>query len=618
MLVHLNKADDLNRMWGFKWDRFWGFSIHTTDYINHSTVPLHSKAMAFINHHCPTIAVTDVYMLTIPSFFNRRFNPVSFIYYLDSSHTICAIVAEVHNTFSEKHMYLLSDPVIKNNDIHFATEKVFHVSPFFERNGYYRFIFSKNMYTINISIDYYREDTLMFNAKLHTSSHPLHRLSMFQTGGYLAKSAIATFPRILIQAFRLKLKHKLHHYRKPRLNHPLSSPQRPPNFLERYCIKRVLNTLSTITLGEITLHLPDGQVHVFGTGIPYGTLHIHDYRAFLRIAFKGDIGFANAYMYGELTAPDLESLFEILILNESIIKKSSNKNIVYTIIRRFSHYIRRNTIQNSRKNIIDHYDLGNAFFSLFLDTNRVYSSAIFENETQSLADAQQYKMDAILDRCDVQKHHHLLEIGSGWGALAIRAAEKRGCRVTTITISQEQYEFVKKEINKRHLDHMIEVKLMDYRLLNGQFDRIVSVEMLEAVGHDFLPTFFNQCYKLLRPKGKAAYQCIMIPESRYDDYRNSQDFIQKYIFPGGHLPTLSHIQSVIQSAGFRWIRVDTITNHYVRTLQEWANRFIANKDAIHEHGFSETFFNTWVYYFYYCSAGFKRDYIHNHQFVIEK
>ena len=257
-------------------------------------------------------------------------------------------------------------------------------------------------------------------------------------------------------------------------------------------------------------------------------------------------------------------------------------------------------------------------FKLFLDPLRVYSSGIFLNDKDSLETSQINKIKKALELADVQENHKILEIGSGWGALAIYAAKTIGCHVTTVTISEEQYKFVKRKINQLHLDDKIEVKLMDYRLLEGKYDRIVSIEMLEAVGHKYLPTYFKKCHHLLKPKGKAVYQCIMIPDDRYSNYLKTPDFIQTHIFPGGHLPCLKNLKTTITNNGFDWLECNTITRHYVPTLRAWDIALQKKINDIKALGFDQAFFNTWRYYFNYCAAGFNSDYIQNHQFLIQK
>ena len=248
----------------------------------------------------------------------------------------------------------------------------------------------------------------------------------------------------------------------------------------------------------------------------------------------------------------------------------------------------------------------------------VYSSAIFDTDQISLENAQLSKINHALSLADVQSSHHLLEIGSGWGALAIQAAKEIGCRVTTVTISDEQYKYVKQRINQEHLDHLIEVKLMDYRYLTGKFERIISIEMLEAVGHDFLNEYFKKVSQLLKPKGKAMFQCITIPEDRYKSYLKNPDFIQTYIFPGGHLPTIDILNKTVKKASLSWLSAIDIGPHYATTLSCWEDRFIEAKPSLQNMGFDSKFYNKWLYYFNYCKAGFETNFIHNFQFVIQK
>ena len=291
--------------------------------------------------------------------------------------------------------------------------------------------------------------------------------------------------------------------------------------------------LKKIDKKRLEITCPDGLTLTYGNGdtSDVGRISVKDYRFFNQVVLKSDIGFADSYIIKKYwDTESLESVFDVFIANESLLKTS---NIIIKCVKIYNsiqHKLRRNNISKAKKNIFEHYDLGNDFFKLFLDKYRVYSSAIYESPEEPLENAQLNKIKQALKIADVQPSHRILEIGSGWGALAIHAATTIGCHVTAVTISEEQYNYVKAEINRRHLDALVEVKLMDYRLLSGKYDRIVSIEMLEAVGHDYLTTYFNKCYDLLTLKGKAMFQCIMIPEERYESYRKSQDFIQKYIF----------------------------------------------------------------------------------------
>jgi cyclopropane-fatty-acyl-phospholipid synthase len=382
---------------------------------------------------------------------------------------------------------------------------------------------------------------------------------------------------------------------------------------------RVLSQyLKKITTGQLTISCPRGEQLIFGQGQPQAHIIVDDYRFFNALVFKSDIGLADAFIHQFWRTNHLQSVFDLFINNPAFLNSSNPFIRLKKRTLQFQHLLNANSITRAKKNIFDHYDLGNDFFNLFLDQHRVYSSAIFDQPDQSIEDAQLNKIRHAIRLADIQPHHRLLEIGSGWGALAIEAASSIGCHVTTVTISQEQYRFVKQEINRRHLDAKIEVKLMDYRLLTGKFDRIISIEMLEAVGHNYLNTYFRKCNDLLLRNGKAMFQCIMIPHNRYHLYLKSQDFIQKYIFPGGHLPSIETLKSVTANANFSWLHTVPITSHYVKTLLIWEQNFIRQLNRVRALGFNQHFIQTWIYYFNYCIAGFKSDVIQNYQFLIQK
>ncbi len=573
-----------------------------------------------MHQHAPDVHYQSIYLLTCPTFFNLNFNPVSFFYFVDKNQTIRAIIAEVHNTFNEKHTYLLTHPRVEGNNLTFEHQKELHVSPFYNTEGKYCFLFSKNICNINVTINYYKGTEKMFNANLNLNSSPIHRYSFVRMSSQLISTALKTFPRILFQASILKFKHRLPVFKKSPLNSPFSHSRKTPSIISKLCMSFVFKALSKIKHGQLTFLLPNGDKVEFGqfSKNANAEIKVNDFNFFKQLVLKGDIGLSDAYISNYWTTSNLENCFEIFINNYQEIKSQNPLSNFFRTFFRLQHFFKRNSIVRAKKNIYDHYDLGNSFFKLFLDKNWVYSSAVFESPDQPLEDAQLNKINQVLDLADIQPNHKILEIGSGWGALAIHAATTIGCHVTTVTISEEQYNFVKKKINMLHLDNKIEVKLMDYRLLIGKYDRIISVEMLEAVGPQFYDAYFKKCHELLHRDGKAVFQCIMIPEERYTHYLKNPDFIQKYIFPGGHLPTLELIQDVTSQSRFKWITHHEITPHYVPTLNAWDIAFANKKSELEKLGFNERFFNTWRYYFNYCSAGFKTNFIHNHQFLIQK
>ena len=273
---------------------------------------------------------------------------------------------------------------------------------------------------------------------------------------------------------------------------------------------------------------------------------------------------------------------------------------------RIAHWLRRNTSSGSRRNIAAHYDLGNDFFSLFLDETMAYSCAIFPQAESTLYEASVAKFDRICRKLALTADDHVLEIGSGWGGFALHAAQKYGCRVTTTTISRKQYDYTRQQVEAAGLADRVTVLCEDYRALKGSYDKLVSIEMIEAVGHQYFDTYFRVCSERLKPHGMMLLQAIVIPDQRYDRYRRSVDFIQRYIFPGGCLPSVGAIcQSLGRATDFRLFHLEDITPHYAETLALWRQRFHANLDQVRDLGFSEEFIRTWEFYFCYCEGAFR-------------
>lgn len=325
-----------------------------------------------------------------------------------------------------------------------------------------------------------------------------------------------------------------------------------------------------------------------------------------RLLTGGSIAAAEAWMDGEWETNQLTALLEILALNSPVLARlERGYSLLSRPVQRLRHWMHRNHRQQARKNIADHYDLGNDFYQYFLDEDLLYSSALFEDASQSLASAQCAKMQRLCEQLALKPEDHLLEIGTGWGALAEYAACTFGCRVTTTTLSREQYHYAKARIARAGLQDSVQVLLCDYRDLTGEFDKLVSVEMIEAVGKAWLPTFFHTCQARLRPGGTMAIQAITIQDQRYADYSKSVDFIQRYIFPGGFLPSITVMSNTLtRHTDFVLRNLFDMGPDYARTLMHWRQRFLHAWPEIAKLGFDERFRRMWLYYFGYCEAGF--------------
>lgn len=370
---------------------------------------------------------------------------------------------------------------------------------------------------------------------------------------------------------------------------------------------RVLNHLQTLRHGRLELQTTD-RVHEFGAADSdlSARLIVRDPRCFRDIVCGGALGAAEAWMNGRWTADDLTSVLRIFCrqLDRSSAMDRGFARIAGWLARG-RRRLARNSRVGSRRNIAAHYDLGNDFFELFLDPTLMYSSALFEQEPQTLEQASIAKLDRICRTLDLRPDDRVIEIGTGWGGFALHAARNYGCHVTTTTISARQYELARRRVAAGGLSQRVHVRREDYRDLDGRFDKLVSIEMIEAVGHEYLPTYFRACNRLLRPAGRMLIQAITIPDQRYELYRRGTDFIRRYIFPGGHLPSVGAMQrAAAGSTQLQFVEATTFPESYARTLREWRKRFFERLDDVRELGFDERFIRMWDYYLSYCEAAF--------------
>jgi len=377
--------------------------------------------------------------------------------------------------------------------------------------------------------------------------------------------------------------------------------------------RTVLSLLQKMNRGKLNLTLPSGEQIVIGNGSDniIANVRITTDHFFKRCLLYGDVGFGEAYVDGDWETDNIINVIKWFLLNVDNAPSISGSNSkmfmlnMLKFINKFSHFKKTNNISGSRKNISEHYDLNNDFFSLFLDDTMTYSSAYFTHEGMDLQQAQLEKYERLCKQLHLQPNDHVLEIGSGWGGNAIYIAKQYGCKVTTVTISEEQYKFAKQKIEEENLSGKIEILLKDYRFLQGRYDKIVSIEMVEAVGAQFLDTYFKKCSELLNKDGILALQVITCPDSRFENLRRGVDWIQKHIFPGSLLPSVSAInKSINNSTDFTLVDLKDIGLHYATTLMHWREQFNKNIYKIKQLGFSEPFIRKWNYYFSYCEAAF--------------
>lgn len=384
-------------------------------------------------------------------------------------------------------------------------------------------------------------------------------------------------------------------------------------------LHRVLNM---ITIGCIVVKNKN-EIDFYGdkTHPLQATIFIYNDCFYSQVFWRGGLGLAESYIFKNWDTDNLTSILRIFSLNFSLVEKidQSSWGFLLRLVTNFLHFIKPNHLAGAKRNISKHYDLGNNFFSNFLDSTMLYSCARFEGQNCTLEEASNHKLKYICESLQLKSNDHLLEIGSGWGGLAIFAARYYGCKVTTTTISKQQFKYVTDLVLKLNLEKQISVLFQDYRQLTGNYDKLVSIEMIEAVGHQYFGQYFKICSNLVKPNGLFFLQAITIAENRYLSARDSVDFIKKYIFPGCCIPALGEIlKNIRDHTDYNVLKIEDITVDYAKTLKKWRESFLHNLFNIKKQGFDETFIRKWLYYFSYCEAGFRERKIFDLQILFAK
>ena len=403
----------------------------------------------------------------------------------------------------------------------------------------------------------------------------------------------------------------------------LRAPAPDINALEKLAKRAVLSRLARIEHGMLVLE--DGITETrFGGATSRcalaASVRVHDPRFYSELAFGGSIGAGEAYMQGYWSSDDLTAVMRVLLNNLHVVDGIEGGFARLALpLRRVLHWASRNSRSGSRRNIAAHYDLGNDFFRTFLDPTMMYSSAVFESPQMTLEAASLAKLDRICRRLELKPGDHLLEIGTGWGGMALHAVGRYGCRVTTTTISQQQYELARERIDAAGLADRITLLREDYRDLTGTYDKLVSIEMIEAVGHQYYDTYFRKCSDLLKPDGLMLLQAITIADQRYAGARDSVDFIQRHIFPGSCIPSVAVITDAIaRVTDLRLFHLDDIGFHYATTLKRWRENMFANLGRVRALGYPEEFIRMWEFYFCYCEGGFAEGVLGDAQMLLVK
>jgi cyclopropane-fatty-acyl-phospholipid synthase len=397
---------------------------------------------------------------------------------------------------------------------------------------------------------------------------------------------------------------------------------RRPAILERFARPLVLSRLKGIVNGRLSIE-DGGERFEFGdkssTDLA-ATLRVHDRRFYSDLALAGSLGAAEGYIAGSWSTDDLTALVQIIIRNRAVMMGlDTGLTRLTNPARRVLHYLNRNTKSGSQRNIAAHYDLGNDFFELILDRTLMYSCAIFERPDATLEEAALAKVERICRKLELNPNDRVVEIGTGWGGFAIHAARNYGCHVTTTTISRAQHDYALKRIAAEGLQDRITVLLQDYRDLRGQFDKAVSIEMIEAVGHHFVDSYFNKCGELLKPDGMMLLQAITIADQRYHEALRTVDFIKRYIFPGSFIPSVTALcESITRASDLRLFHLEDLTPNYAETLKHWRMRMFATLDKVRALGYPEEFIRMWEFYLCYCEGGFRERYIGDVQMLLTK
>ncbi len=566
----------------FSIDRFNLGAFYRTDYLP-SRLTLREEVIKLIAQQTGEIFSGAIRLLALPRSVHFNMNPIALFFCFDDAETLRYVVAEVTNTpWGERFRYVVD---MQKTDAN--TPKKFHVSPFMPLGLNYQWQISDPGEHLSVSIRVSRHETRLFDASMKLTAIPLTPLRL--TIGTLLQPQ-KTLAGIYLEAVRLWRK-KVPFYPHPGLR------------------QKLIETLDEITGGRIVVEDGTARYEV-GTGDDATiTVRILDEQFYTRLIAGGSVGAAEAYIHGDWQCDDLTGLLRLLHRNREVLKKL-NAGAWRRALYWFRHKLNRDTLAGSKRNIAAHYDLGNDLFQRFLDPTMTYSSGIFADASTSMEQASIAKLDRLCRQLELSAEDHVLEIGTGWGSFAIHAASRYGCRVTTTTISDEQFRLASERIRDAGVDHLVTVLDQDYRQLTGRYDKLVSIEMIEAVGLDHLESYFSQCAHLLKPHGRMGIQAITIADQHFDEARRNSDFIQQFIFPGGALPSVTELtRTATIASDLRLYDLVDISEHYATTIRHWRDRFNLHLDELAELGYDDRFQRMWDYYFCYCEAGFEERHI---------
>ncbi len=674
-ILDLDELDELDRrVLLFGHNRFRLAAFHDADYLTRGEAPAKAKLLTLASEHglLPAADHDDddasirVLLVTAARWLGYVFNPVSFHFAFAADGALRFATAEVNNTFGEKHVYMLGEQARlpapeappgtpareKTETWRFTTAKAFHVSPFNDMTGEYRFRFADPRERLDLGVELYREGELAFTARLWSDAagEPLGDRQLLRQLARHPLQPGMTYPRILRHALALRRRKGLRVHAKPIPTHGMTLRQGEPaaaNAVSRAlgaprrmatatARRAALAYLRPLRGGRLVLREPDGKTHALGDGSgPEAVLDVTP-SFYTRTVLGGGVGFGEAFVDGDWDAPPEMALNALRLLAVNMERLSLARTLnappwAARFVTRMGHLPhwrgRRNDRPGAQANIHAHYDLSDALFESFLDPTMAYSCALFETPAQSLEEAQRAKFRRIRELAGLSDDGagRVLEIGCGWGGFAESLLRNTRCDYVGITISRNQYAYTKRRLEQAGLADRADVRFLDFRdlpALPGMaagFDAVVSIEMLEAVGHANHPAFFRTVEAVLAPTGRTVHQVITIRDQRYAASLARPDWIRKWIFPGGLLPSLSRLAETARDHTELVIReVHDIGAHYGPTLARWRERFLARFESLRPHGFDERFRRLWLYYLLYCQAGFEAGVISDIHIALER
>ncbi len=626
VLLDLDELAELDReVVGFGHNRPALASLHDEDHLGPTRRDLRHELAAWLAAHGRRLPEGRVQVLTGLRVLGLGFDPVSWWFCHHADGRLALVVAEVHNTFGDRYAYLL-DELEERGDgtVRARADKAFHVSPFLAIEGHvYDFVLRPpDERGMLVHMEVSDGDGVVFDATQSGRRDALTSRTLLRALVAHPHLPVRTLALIHAQALRLWWRRVPFHRRPGPPREPGATMTAPaPTAAQDRARHAIAQMLAQLEVGALEVTLPDGRRRCFGhPGSELrARIRVHDWRFFTRLLHGASVGVGESYMHREWDSDDLVSLFRIVIANRAALRRITPAALLNIAADKLAHAARANRQGQTKRNVAAHYDLSNELYALFLDETMTYSAAIFERPQATLEEAQRAKYARLAERLRLHRGAHVLEIGCGWGGFAVYAARTHGCRVTGITLSREQAELARQRVAAAGVDDLVDIQIVDYREVTGTYDRIVSIEMLEAVGHRYLGDYFAAIDRLLAPDGLAAIQVITIPEQRYEHYRRRPDFIQHYIFPGGHLPSLHAMTGAMGRHSELFVEeAVNIAPHYAETLRRWRERFLANIDDVRALGFDEPFVRMWEFYLAYCEAAFLARYVNDLQLLLTR